>query len=59
MSPLPSPHPSRQVAKVLVSTDPVSGALNKRLKVVSSMPTDFFCLVRSAGTQLVAHMLGC
>jgi hypothetical protein len=34
-----------QVAKVLSATDAVSGQLKRRLKVISSVPTDFFCLV--------------
>jgi hypothetical protein len=37
-----------QVAKVLSATDAVSGQLKRRLKVASSVPTDFFCLVRGS-----------
>jgi hypothetical protein len=40
-----------QVAKLLSATDAVSGQLKRRLKVTSSVPTDFFCLVRCSTPQ--------
>jgi hypothetical protein len=35
-----------QVADVLTHIDPTSGAVSKALRVSTSIPTDYFCLVR-------------